>query len=554
MLDAITKGFRTAKNKLTGKAELTEENIDDALRDIRVALLEADVELGVARRFLARVKDKALGEVVQVKAEDKKGKKFQVAPGDHFIKICHDELEGLMGPVDTSLVLPKPGSAGERPAGIMMVGLQGSGKTTTTAKLANFLIKQGRKPMLVAADIYRPAAVEQLKQLGARLDVPVFHEENVRPPEMCKNALAFAGTKNRDVILYDTAGRLAIDDEMMLELEQIKANCAPENILLVADAMIGQDAVKTAGEFDRRLGLSGFILTKLDGDARGGAALSIKEVTGKPIKFLGMGESLDKLEEFRPEGIASRILGFGDIVGLMKDFEGVVDEDKAEEDAEKILSGNFNLNDFVEQIKLVKKMGSVSELLEKFPLFGELPEGVNFDDKELGRVEAIIGSMTRSERAHAETFFKPRQDGMATTGHDRVERIARGSGQPKNTVYGLLARFFAMQKVMKQIGGGPGGAGMGLLSRLPGFRQLAQLKALKGMDPSEMAGMFGLPEAAGGLPAAGGKGSHAAALARARLMGFGGAPARVISDEEKKRMREKKKAERQNKKKAKKKR
>jgi len=224
MLDAITKGFRTAKNKLTGKAELTEENIDDALRDIRVALLEADVELGVARRFLARVKDKALGEVVQVKAEDKKGKKFQVAPGDHFIKICHDELEGLMGPVDTSLVLPKPGSAGERPAGIMMVGLQGSGKTTTTAKLANFLIKQGRKPMLVAADIYRPAAVEQLKQLGARLDVPVFHEENVRPPEMCKNALAFAGTKNRDVILYDTAGRLAIDDEMMLELEQIKAN------------------------------------------------------------------------------------------------------------------------------------------------------------------------------------------------------------------------------------------------------------------------------------------------------------------------------------------
>jgi len=551
MLDAITKGFRTAKNKLTGKAELTEENIDDALRDIRVALLEADVEFNVARRFLARVKDKALGEVVQVKTEDKKGKKFQVAPGDHFIKICHDELEALMGPVDTTLVLSKPG---ERPAGVMMVGLQGSGKTTTTAKLANFLLKQGRKPLLVAADIYRPAAVEQLKQLGARLNVPVYSAENTRPPEMCKQALALAGQTGRDVVLYDTAGRLAIDEEMMAELEQIKADCAPENILLVADAMIGQDAVKTAGEFDRRIGISGFILTKLDGDARGGAALSIKDVTGKPIKFLGMGESLDKLEEFRPEGLASRILGFGDIVGLMKDFEGVVDEDKAESDAEKILSGNFDLNDFVEQIKLVKKMGSVSELLEKFPLFGELPEGVNFDDKELGRVEAIIGSMTRSERAHAEIFFKPRNDGMATIGHDRVERIARGSGQPRNTVYGLLGRFFAMQKVMKQIGGGAGGAGMGLLSRLPGFRQLAQLKALKGMDPAEMAGMFGLPDSPGALPAAGGKGSHAAALARARLMGFGGAPAKLVSDDEKKRLREKKKAERQNKKKARKKR
>src|SRR5205085_207846 len=295
MLDAVTKGFRAAKHKLTGKAELTEANIDDALRDIRVALLEADVEFNVAKRFLASVKEKALGEVVTTAATDKKGKKFTVAPGDHFIKICHDELENLMGPVDTSLQL--------------------------------------------------------------------------------------AGQKNRDVVIYDTAGRLAIDEEMMQELERIKEVVQPENILLVADAMIGQDAVKTALEFDRRLDLSGFILTKLDGDARGGAALSIKEVTGKPIKFIGMGEALDKLEEFRPEGLASRILGFGDIVGLMKDFEGVVDEKKAEEDAEKILSGQFDLHDFVEQIKLVKKMGSVNDLLEKFPLFGELPEGITFDDK-----------------------------------------------------------------------------------------------------------------------------------------------------------------------------
>src|SRR5438874_1268909 len=539
MLDAVTKGFRAAKHKLTGKAELTEANIDDALRDIRVALLEADVEFNVAKRFLARVKEKALGEVVATTVTDRKGKKLQAAPGDHFIKICHDELEALMGPVDTSLALTQKG---ERPAGIMMVGLQGSGKTTTVAKLANLLQKRGKKPLLVAADIYRPAAVDQLKQLGDKLEIPVFHEEGMKPPEMARDALSFAGQKNRDVILYDTAGRLAIDEQMMAELEELKKEAAPENILLVADAMIGQDAVKTAAEFDRRLNLSGFILTKLDGDARGGAALSIKEVTGKPIKFIGMGESLDKLEEFRPEGIASRILGFGDIVGLMKDFEGVVDEKKAEEDAEKILTGNFDLHDFVEQIKLVKKMGSVGELLEKFPLFGELPEGITFDDKELGRVEAIISSMTKIERKNPQVI-----------GDERIERIAKGSGQTRQHVRGLLERFFAMQKVMRQIGGGPGGAGAGLLSRLPGFRQMAQLQQLKGMPAEDLAKMFGIPkEMTQGMPAAGGKGSHSAAQARARLMGFQQGQPRQLSDDERKRLREKRKKERQNKKKSRK--
>src|SRR5882762_6504129 len=237
MLDAVTKGFRAAKHKLTGKAELNEANIDDALRDIRVALLEADVEFNVAKRFLARVKDKALGEVVATTTTDKKGKRLQASPGDHFIKICHDELENLMGPVDTSLELS---GKGERPSGIMMVGLQGSGKTTTVAKLAGLLLKRGKKPLLVAADIYRPAAVEQLKQLADRLEVPVFHEQNVKPPDMAQHALAWAGQKNRDVVLYDTAGRLAIDEEMMSELEQLKARVEPENILLVADAMIGR--------------------------------------------------------------------------------------------------------------------------------------------------------------------------------------------------------------------------------------------------------------------------------------------------------------------------
>src|SRR5437763_10896828 len=257
MLDAVTKGFRAAKQKLSGTAELTEANIDDALRDIRVALLEADVEFNVAKRFLARVKEKALGEVVATAVTDRKGRKLQAAPGDHFIKICHDELEALMGPVDASLALAQKG---ERPAGVMMVGLQGSGKTTTVAKLANLLLKQGKKPLLVAADIYRPAAVEQLQQLGQKLEIPVFYEENTKPPEMAQHALAFAGQKNRDVVLYDTAGRLAIDEEMMAELEQVKSRVVPENLLPVADAMIGQDAVRTAPEFDRRVALCGFVL------------------------------------------------------------------------------------------------------------------------------------------------------------------------------------------------------------------------------------------------------------------------------------------------------
>ncbi|MFL5437041.1 MAG: signal recognition particle protein, partial [Myxococcales bacterium] len=271
--------------------------------------------------------------------------------------------------------------------------------------------------------------------------------------------------------------------------------------------------------------------------------LSIKEVTGKPIKFIGMGEALDKLEEFRPEGLASRILGFGDIVGLMKDFEGVVDEKKAEEDAEKILTGNFDLHDFVEQIKLVKKMGSVGELLEKFPLFGELPEGITFDDKELGRVEAMISSMTKTERTNPQVITD-----------ERIERIAKGSGQSKQHVRALLDRFFAMQKVMRQIGGGPGGAGAGLLSRLPGFRNIAQLQQLKGMPPEDLAKMFGIPKemTQGAMPAAGGKGSHSAAMARARLMGFQPGQPRQLSDDERKRLREKRKKERQNKKKSRK--
>ncbi len=460
-----------------------------------------------------------------------------------------------MGPVQTELKYSQ-----KRPTGIMMVGLQGSGKTTTTAKLANLLKKQGRKPMLVAADIYRPAALEQLRVLGERIDVPVFFAENLAPPELCEAAVKQAFSFKADTLLFDTAGRLAIDEQMMQELERVKSAVNPDNILLVVDAMIGQDAVRTAAEFDRRLDLSGFILTKLDGDARGGAALSIKEITGKPIKFLGTGEGLDKLTEFRPDGLASRILGFGDIVGLMKDFEEVVDEDKAEEDAKKILSGQFHLGDFVEQIRLVKKMGPLSEVMERFPIFGELPQGFNFDDKALDRIDAMVSSMTVQERENPDLISK--------SGGARAQRIARGSGRSLQDVTGLLAQYQNMRQVMKQIGSAPG-----LLARLPGFKQIAQLRQLKGQGmedlfgkdaaavENEMAGLMGGmgrdPRAAAramGLPAGQLPRMAPAQLARARQMGLVPGRARPErSDEEdaaeKERVRKERKRERQAKKK-----
>jgi signal recognition particle subunit SRP54 len=530
MLDAVTKGFRAAKNKLTGKAELTEENIDDALRDIRVSLLEADVDYDVVKTFVSTVRDKAVGEVVQVTTRTKDGKKLVASPGDYFIKICHDELESLMGPVDTSL---KYRDAADGPTVMMMVGLQGSGKTTTVGKLASYLIKKGKKPLLVAADIYRPAAVDQLKVLGQKVNVPVHSAEGVKPVDLARQGIEEAKRQKRDVVILDTAGRLAIDEEMMQELEQIRETTHPDDILLVCDAMIGQDAVRTAKEFDRRLSIDGFIMTKLDGDARGGAALSIKQVTGKPIKFLGTGEKLDRLEEFRPQGVADRILGFGDIVGLINDFEDVVDTEKAEADAEKILTGNFDMHEFVEQIKLIRKMGSINDIMEKFPIFGDLPEGVKFDDNELIKVEALVGSMTPAERKRPEMIDA-----------SRARRIAKGAGRQVHDLQGLLQRFQMMRKVMKQIGESPG-----ILSRLPGFRQIAQLQQMKGLNVEEMFGdMFGGTMPGGVVPRAGGKGSHAAAMAKARLMG--GAPApKGMSDQERKRLKDKRKQERQNKKK-----
>jgi signal recognition particle subunit SRP54 len=496
MFETISRGFKAAKSKLTGVAELTPDNIEDALRDVRMSLLEADVAFNVTKRFLERVKEKAVGQTVALRA--KAGDRFLSAtPEQHFVKICQDELIDLMGPVDTSFAYAKRG-----PTAIMMVGLQGSGKTTTVGKLARYLQKQKKRPLLVAADIYRPAAVDQLQVLGQQLELPVFTVPGASPPDICEAAIKEAYVKNRDVVLFDTAGRLAIDEPLMKELEEIKARTHPSNTFLVVDAMIGQDAVNTAKTFNERISIDGVILTKLDGDARGGAALSIKEVTGKPIKFLGMGESLDKLEEFRPEGLASRILGMGDIVGLMKDFEEVVDAEKAEEDAVRMLKGKFDMQDFLDQISVIQKMGSLKDLFEKMPFFGgALPEGVNLDDRELIKIQSMINSMTVAERRQPELFVvtswqeiveggKLKKRKTADYNLDRVRRVARGSGRKEAEVKELLHKFATMRTMMLQMG-----AQTGLLGKIPGFRQLSQMRKMAGVDVSQIMNAAGMEKA-----------------------------------------------------------
>ena len=482
MFDAVKKGFTNAQNVFAGKRELTEENIDEALKSIRMSLFEADVNFKVVKRFLKRVKEKALGEVVQVKAKHD-GEKVHVSPGDVFIKICHDELEELMGPVDTSLTFVQDRLG---PTVIMMVGLQGSGKTTTTGKLARWLMHhRADRPLLVAADVYRPAAVQQLQVLGERLDVPVFAEEGGNPPDIASRALAYAKDNDRNVVLIDTAGRLAVDDLLMAELEEIVSRVSPHNILLVVDAMIGQDAVNTAAEFNQRLELDGFVMTKLDGDARGGAALSIKEVTGKPIKFVGLGEGMDALQAFQPSGFADRILGMGDIRGLVGRLENVIDAQEAanrEKDAERMLRGDFDFNDFLEQIKTIKKMGSLTEIMEMMPFGNQLPAGATVDDNELMRIESMIQSMTVQERQ------EPERIAQQVT---RQRRVARGSGRKVEEVTDLIQRFEMMRNMMGALGAGGGG----FLGNLPGFKQLGALRRMKNMDVNSLMGAFQGPQA-----------------------------------------------------------
>ena len=512
MLETLAKGFKAARQRLTGVAELSDDVIEDALRDVRLSLLEGDVEFSVVKRFLERVREASRGKQVELRAKSKEYGTKTITPEQAFISICQDELTNMMGPVDTELRWAKKG-----PTGIMFVGLQGSGKTTSVGKLARWLEKtHKKKPMLVAADIYRPAAVEQLKTLGRQLDMPVWSMEGKDPVTICREGTERAAQQGCDVVIYDTAGRLAIDEPLMQELEDIQKAVSPANVLLVIDSMTGQDAVNVAKTFNLRLDIDGVIMTKLDGDARGGAALSVKEFTGKPIKFLGMGESLDKLEEFRPEGLASRILGMGDIVGLVKDFEQVVDAEKAEEDALRMLKGKFDMQDFLEQIKLIQKMGSLKDLMAKLPFFGGgLPEGVNLDDRELTKIEAMISSMTHEERFNPQVFVATTwEDFMSTAGKSakrrradfdpsRVKRVSKGSGRTEQEVKELLQKFAQMRQMMVQLG-----ASTGLMGKIPGFKQFSQMKKLGNMDINAlmaagggegggMGGMPGMP----GMPA-----------------------------------------------------
>ncbi len=462
MLETLTQGFTAARERLSGVRELAEDNVADALRDVRMSLLEADVDLSVVRDFLDRVKERALGAKVDTRVRDAAGNLVRVTPGQHFVKACHEELVALMGPVDAQLARTRGVTS------IMLVGLQGVGKTTVAGKLARHLQKNGRRPLLVAADVYRPAAVHQLQTLGAQIGVPVHAgADGDAPAAICTAAAQRARDASLDAIVYDTAGRLAIDDELMRELEEIAAATEPANTLLVCDALMGRDAVTVAKGFAERLAIDGLVLTKLDGDARGGAALAVKAVTGVPIRFLGTGETLERLEEFRPEGLASRILGMGDIVGLVKDFEEHVDEREAERDAARLLKGQFGLDDLLKQLKMVQRLGPLRDVVAKLPMFGQFADQV--EESQLVRVESLIGSMTPDERKRPELIDK-----------SRARRIARGSGRRSTDVRELVARFEQMRDMMAGLGA-PGG----LLSKIPGMGRLA---GAGGVDPSALLG------------------------------------------------------------------
>lgn len=412
--------------KLRGKGKISEEDIKVAMREVRMALLEADVNFKVVKDFINKVRERAVGqEVLQ-----------SLTPGQQIIKIVHDEMTELMGGSESKLLF-----SSHPPTVIMTVGLQGAGKTTTVAKLARNLLKSGRRPLLAACDIYRPAAIKQLQVLGEQVGVPVFSMGQGNPVNIAKGALEYSKTNNRDVIILDTAGRLHINEELMDELVQIKAAVSPEEILLVVDAMTGQDAVNIAESFNEQLGLTGIILTKLDGDTRGGAALSVKAVTGCPIKFVGAGEKIDALETFFPERMASRILGMGDILSLVEKAQSTFDAKQAKEMERKIRSQEFTLEDFMEQMQQVKSMGPLEDLIGMIPGMGKQLKGMKgeVNEKELLHIEAIIKSMTSTER----------RDPAMLNG-SRKKRIARGSGTRVQDVNRLLKQFEESKKLMKQ--------------------------------------------------------------------------------------------------------
>lgn len=426
MFENLTNSLGGFFNKIRGKGrKLTVQDIKDGLRTVRMALLEADVALPVVRQFITQVSEKAVGQAVLEAVE----------PSEQIVKIVHDELIELMGPGDTGLTTNPNG-----PTVIMMAGLQGSGKTTTTGKLANRLKSKGQQPLMVAADMQRPAAIEQLKILGEQLDVPVYSEAGLTPPEVCARGVEYAKQNGRDVVLLDTAGRLHIDDQLMAELEEVQSKTQPHEILLVVDAMVGQDAVNSAKEFDSRLPISGVILTKLDGDARGGAAISVKHITGKPIKFVGVGEKLDRLEEFHPERMATRILGMGDVVSLVEKAQEVMDQEQAAKFQDKMLKDRLTLDDFLTQLRAVRKMGSIKDLMSMVPGLAGLKD-LDASDEQFSRVEAMICSMTPDERRNP-----------ALIGTSRKKRIANGSGTSVNDISRLIKQFEEVTKQLSTFG------------------------------------------------------------------------------------------------------
>tara|TARA_B110000037_G_scaffold215659_1_gene273402 strand:- start:2527 stop:3879 length:1353 start_codon:yes stop_codon:yes gene_type:complete len=449
MLENLTNRLQSVIKTIRGQSRFTEENISDAMREVRIALIEADVALPVVKYFINTVKEKVLGvEVLE-----------SVAPGQAIIKIVQDELTGLMGSENSELNI-----AAKPPVVILMAGLQGSGKTTTAAKLAKILKEKKKKVLLVSADVYRPAAIEQLQTLALDLEVECFDSSiKDKPNKIALNALEYAKKHFFDLIIFDTAGRLGIDEKMMKELKQLHKTLSPSETLFVVDAMQGQDAVNTAKAFNDALPLSGIVLTKLDGDSRGGAALSVRHITGKPIKFIGISEKIDGLEPFYPERISSRILGMGDIVGLVEEAQKNVDKKEAEKLADKVKSGkNFDLDDFKNQIAQMKKMGGVGAMMDKMPSqISNAASKINPEegDKSLIQIEAIINSMTKLEKTKPEIIKAKRKI-----------RIANGSGVQVQDVNKLLKQFVEMQKMMKMFSkGGIGKLMRGLSGKLPGI-------------------------------------------------------------------------------------
>jgi signal recognition particle subunit SRP54 len=448
MFDALSTRLQSVFDKLGGHGRLTEDNIQAALREVRIALLEADVNFKVVRTFLERVRTKAVGQDVLT----------SLTPGHQVVKIVHDELVQLLGGSGHRLA-----TAPHPPTVIMLIGLQGSGKTTTAAKLARMYAKQGQHPLLAAADTHRPAAIEQLKTLGAQLNVPVVGDATLTPLQISRTAREVAATRGLTPLILDTAGRLHIDEAMLDEVKAIRTELKPHHILLVVDAMTGQDAATVAEKFNAAVGIDALILTKMDGDARGGAALSVREVTGRPIAFVGVGEKSDALEPFYPDRLASRILGMGDVLSLVEKAQQTVDQKTAEEMVRKLREDSFTLEDFRQQLKQVRQMGPLDQILGMVPGLGKMMKGGAGDlageQADLDRFDAIISSMTSGERTHPEIISGSRR-----------QRIARGSGTSVQDVNRLLKQHAQLRKMMKQFKGMEGK--LGRLKGLPGFPSL----------------------------------------------------------------------------------